>query len=301
MRFCFEQIEDVILDDAGSRGLIPFALRGELDKVIPSLLTANHTLIVTGFYIEKTKSGETDGPLGSIFLARALQSIGIRVSFVTSPYNAKILTKTVESQGMDADVIVVGKGEEIDIFPKLLSDQNLTHMIAVEQMGAAIDGKYYNMTGKDLSYSTAHFDSLFILAREKGIITIGIGDGGNEIGMGNLFYSLHRKIQYDWISCITPVDYLIVAGTSNWGAYGLIAGLACITRQSLLHDVHQEKELLKEVLRLGAVDGITLEPSLSVDGLPLTKHREILEKLENIIKGAVIINSERRENSGIVT
>jgi hypothetical protein len=282
MNSIFEDLENVIWEDAGGRGIISFAQRGELKKAATSLLTANHVIIVTGFYIEKTQSGETDGPLGAIFLARALEQLGIKVSLLTSSFNSEILHYGVEEIALSCNIVVVDKGEESIIFPELLTDSELTHIIAVEQMGSAIDGKYYNMIGTDLSYSTARFDSLFLLASEKGIITIGIGDGGNEIGMGKLFSSIYNKVEYGWISCITPVDYLIVAGISNWGAYGLIAGLCCLTRRPLLHNPEQEKGVLEAVVRAGAVDGRTLESSMSVDALPISKHIEVLNKLGGI-------------------
>lgn len=278
----FEEIEDLIWEDAGGRGVTEFAQRGELKNACVSLLTANHVIIVSGFYMEKSCSGETDGPLGAVFLARALEEIGIKVTLLTSPFNGEILARAVHELELSCRVILIDKGQEAAFFPKLLADAALTHIVAIEQMGAAADGKYYSMTGKDLSHSTAHFDSLFHLARQRGIVTIGIGDGGNEIGMGKLYAVFSEKQEYGWISCVTPTDYLIVAAISNWGAYGLVAGLSYLTRRPLLHSKDQEKELLEAVIQAGAVDGRTLEFSLTVDSLPVTKHMEIVNRLWNI-------------------
>src|SRR5579872_2223568 len=57
--------------------------------------------------------------------------------------------------------------------------------------------------------------------------TIGIGDGGNEIGMGKIPHETIIKniTNGDLIHCRVPTDYLIVAGVSNWGAYALAAGI----------------------------------------------------------------------------
>ena len=52
------------------------------------------------------------------------------------------------------------------------------------------------------------------------ITAIGIGDGGNEIGMGKLPWELiRRNIPHSGlVACRVPTDHLIVCGVSNWGA-----------------------------------------------------------------------------------
>ena len=57
---------------------------------------------------------------------------------------------------------------------------NLT--IAIERCGLTEDGTYRNMRGIDVSGYHAKIDYVF---REHDC-SVGIGDGGNEIGMGNL-------------------------------------------------------------------------------------------------------------------
>jgi hypothetical protein len=289
MESCFKEIEDLIWQDAGSRGLTAYAEYGEIENASLSLLKANSVVIITGFYIEHCQTGETDGPLGAIFLAHALEKLGVTVTLLTSPYNSEILKAAAQEIGLSREVVVIEKGEEAAVFPQLLLDTELTHLIAIEQMGSAIDGKYYNMHGKDLSDKTAHFDSLFLLAREKGIVTIGIGDGGNELGMGKMYMTLYHKVELGGIACVTPSDHLIVAGISNWGAYGLVAGLSYLTGQSLLHNAKQEKKLLETVIKAGAVDGRTLESALSVDALPVSKHMEVVNDLRNIYDRSRIV------------
>ncbi len=49
--------------------------------------------------------------------------------------------------------------------------------------------------------------------------SIGIGDGGNEVGMGKIYDRIiTSNIQNaSDIACIVPSDHLIVASVSNWG------------------------------------------------------------------------------------
>ena len=86
------------------------------------------------------------------------------------------------------------------------------------------------MRGRDVTAATRPAHLLF----EKmpwtmvgGRTTIGIGDGGNEIGMGKLSWATIRKNvpQGGEVACRVPTDYLIVAGVSNWGAYALATGV----------------------------------------------------------------------------
>jgi hypothetical protein len=279
----FSEIEKIIWEDAGRRGLTPFAKHDEIRRSALSLLNGKHIVIVSGFYIEASQTGETDGPSGAVFLARALQQLGKKVTLLTSSYNYSILVEAAAEAEARCDIQVIDKGSETVRFPLLLQDEELTHLVAIEQMGTAIDGNYYNMFGTNLNHCTARFDSLFLMAREKGIVTIGIGDGGNEIGMGNLSSMLCCRPEFQSILCITPVHHLIIAGVSNWGAYGLIAALSQLSGNALLHTPALERDVLEATIRGGAIDGRTLASALTVDALPLEKHIEILEKLTLLV------------------
>ncbi len=60
-------------------------------------------------------------------------------------------------------------------------------LVAIERTGRAADGHYYTMRGRDMSHITAPIDDIFLFAAQKGTTkTIGIGDGGNELGMGKV-------------------------------------------------------------------------------------------------------------------
>lgn len=67
-------------------------------------------------------------------------------------------------------------------------------LVAIERTGRAVDGHYYTMRGRDMSHLTAPIDDLFLFASQKGTTkTIGIGDGGNELGMGKVVEVLHAR------------------------------------------------------------------------------------------------------------
>lgn len=292
MKIC-SKIDEIIKEDAGNRNIIPFAKRNTLYDAAKSLLNAKEIVIVTGFYIERMKTGETDGPLGAAFLAQALEKLTYKVTIMTSPFNEQIMQATIDALHLKVELVIVDAGEELEKFPQILSNPSITHLIALEQMGIALDGNYYNMAGMKIAIPVARFDSLFVQAREKGITTIAIGDGGNEIGMGSLYSQLFSKIEKNWILNITPVDYLITAGVSNWGGYGLMACLSYLVGEPLLHDPQEEKRLLQVILDAGAVDGRTNMRVMSVDGLPIKKHMEIIDLLHKAIMDRPMVGNQQ--------
>src|SRR5215468_1461781 len=81
------------------------------------------------------------------------------------------------------------------------------------------------------------------------------------------------------IASVVKVNHLVVAGTSNWGAYGVVAELARLTGRSLLHSADEERKMIQECVDVGAVDGLTRRPEPTVDGLPLEAHVGMLELL----------------------
>ena len=118
-----------------------------------------------------------------------------------------------------------------------------------------------------------------------GRTTIGIGDGGNEIGMGKLPWSTIRKnVPHGGeVACRVPTDYLIVAGVSNWGAYALATGIRLLRGAAAdpeLYDVNRERELLRLMVDAGPlVDGVTGERTLTVDGLTFERYGRVLRDL----------------------
>ena len=74
-------------------------------------------------------------------------------------------------------------------------------------------------------------------------------------------------------------DYLIPVAVSNWGAYGLCAALSMVSSQFLMHEPHVEELFLTEMIRAGAVDGCTKQAVLSVDGIGLHIHKNLVKQL----------------------
>jgi hypothetical protein len=157
-------------------------------------------------------------------------------------------------------------------------------MIAIEHPGKAEDGKYYSALGYELDAWTAPIDDLFDAVRVRGGFTVGIGDLGNEIGMGYAKPEINALIPYgDRITTAGSCNAPIIASISEFGAYGLIAALAAISGRPVLHSPELEEIVLRAAIMAGAVCGCTGVPQPSIDLVDISYLRAFVHMLHCIV------------------
>ena len=271
-----ETIEDVILKHSG-RGM--HVLREYLEpdychSAAREILSweRGNVILTTGFYV--AGRAETDGPSGTVALARALREIGFHPVILTDEYCRGFF----EPEQLDTVYMKLTDGETF--CRDLLARFRPVGLISIERCGRNAQGVYANMRGLDISSVTAHADLLFRMSAGK-TPTIGVGDGGNEIGMGNLADVIEQKLSLAPSS--VRCDHLVIASVSNWGAYGMAACLSELTGRDLLSSFEEIRDYIRLTVKLGSVDGITHEQIMSVDGHDLTVGREIIEDLKQCI------------------
>jgi hypothetical protein len=339
------EIRDLVQQDVGGRGLARDPHDNLLTACPDDFAAACRSIaetpepvlgVVTGFYIASADPpcAETDGPLGALFLARALKPLGSDVMLATDPCCRPALKAGLKACGLARSVWLKTLPQREDFahhdgycdfwpsgeFHPYRTDRHPTHYIAVERVGpghtldslraqpgstpevvrrfqeevpAERRGRCHSMRGRDI---TAFTRPAHVLFEEEtrvrwGIPSIGIGDGGNEIGMGKVPWGVIRHNIPDGglIACRVLTDYLIVAGVSNWGAYALAAGVAVLRGRRLdpaLFDVDAERDLLRVMVEQGPlVDGVTAKPTVSVDGLSFEEYAEPLRRLGQLLGG----------------
>ncbi len=255
--------------------------------------------IITGFYIAigEPPSFETDGPLGAVFLARAFHRLGISTLLNAEPACARAMEAGIRASKIHPEWLVENVPPEGALHgPWVLGNRAPrprfpTHTLAIERAGPAADGQYYTMGGRDITEHMLGAHVLFDPGTDgkPHWQSIGIGDGGNEIGMGKIPHeTIVKNIPNgNLIHCRVPTDHLIVAGVSNWGAYALAAGVFAVRGAKPaedLFDPDREKTILERMVHEGPlVDGVTGRQTATVDGLswddyirPLIRIREIL-------------------------
>lgn len=276
-------------------------------------MRGQRVIIVTGFFIPAASppAAETDGPPGAALLAAALQSIGIPAILATDQNCRRAVEAAATAMGLPISIVATPGDSisEIDSwFETTISDATqppLTHLISIERVGPshtpssisqqtpapttddlrkfeelvspADHNHCFNMRGICIDGHTAPLHRLFELASStQKIATIGIGDGGNEIGMGSIPWRelQHRLANPDVakIPCRIATDWTIIAGVSNWGAMALAAATLLLRdQQANLQPwtARQQQDALAHLVEHGpAVDGITRLSEPTVDGLP---------------------------------
>jgi hypothetical protein len=145
------------------------------------------------------------------------------------------------------------------------------------------------MRGRDITEFMAPAHEHFETASQNAITTIGIGDGGNEIGMGKVPWQVIRDNipGGGLVACRVPTDYLIVCGVSNWGAYALGHGVRLLrgaSHEPRLHDPEVERDLLRVMVEQGPlVDGVTGQQTVTVDGLAFERYVEPLVEMGKMV------------------
>jgi D-glutamate cyclase len=291
----FEAIEALVCRDVGrgTQALID-ATHGELASAASSLAQAASIGLITGFFVPRgdVAAAETDGPVGTALLAAALAACGVAARIAVDSPCADVVRAAAAASGHEVKVDEVGVVDRagIERVAEAWKQDSVSHVVAIERCGIAADGRPRNMRGVDVSPWTAPLDDLFLGGTWR---RIAVGDGGNEIGMGKLPAGLIAQHVPNGveIACVTSCDHLVVAGVSNWGAYGLMAALALarpVWSSTIAGFLTAELDLSVTraiVAEAGAVDGVTARREATVDGFGPEVHGVLIDGLRRIAWG----------------
>jgi len=326
----FDRIDNLVNLDIPGRGVINLLFQFARKRVdYPLTLLASQRLnqilergdivfIATGWpdRPEITPDiAETDGPPGAASLARAINRACHAVPFIfieenlvqamsmvvnaaglkvlpplqaieTPTYHAPINSASVLSFPIEKDMAIKRAYELIKKYqPKAV--------ITIEKGGMNEEEVIHTSRGVGSSKYMAKIDYLVQEAIKNNVTTIGIGDGGNEIGMGCIQEEIRKNLPFgDKCKCpcqagiapATRTDFLITAAISNWGAYGLAAGLSLLKNDiSIFHNREVEKRVLQKAADAGFIDGINGYTEPGADGLPSRVHESFVEVLRELL------------------
>jgi hypothetical protein len=251
-----------------------------------------------------------------------LTPLGVRVALLTDAFCRPALDAGLQACGLEQQVSLLtlpGPDRPWTTFmargwlPFVRETFRPTHLIALERVGPSHNelsvqrqlgvgeplltflhevppehrDRCHTMRGIDITEHMSPAHLLFEAAPAlPGLTTIGIGDGGNEIGMGKIPWDVIRGNVPGGglVACRVPTDHLIVCGISNWGAYGLGIGAWLVRgRQpsAELFDVERERRLLEKMVQQGPlVDGVLGQQAASVDGIAFDRYADVLRKMQ---------------------
>lgn len=309
---------------ADSKCNLVTAAAGGLESACRSIAAAREARvgIVTGFNVP-TEAGprpETDGPPGAVFLARALTAVGVPVVLAAESEIEPALLAGLRVCGLEGGVSFVRLHGPVDAQEMGIHAYReafataagpLTHLVAIERLGPSHTaesvrgqpctteethrlfeteitpdqrGRCLSARGIDMTAMTG--PAWWLFEPPVGTCrTIGIGDGGNEIGMGKIPWPVIRRNVRNGglIASRVATDDLIVCGVSNWGAYALGVGVAIfrgLKSADRLCDPETQSRVLEAMVNEGGlVDGHTGRSECTVDGLPFERHAEVLKRI----------------------
>ena len=257
---------------------------------------------------------ESDGPPGAAVLARALHfGFGAVPVLLVEKEIVPAVTAAVQAAGLrcvepDQAIAAVASpsalhaaavvafptetGEADEAARRICEIYDVGAFVAVEKGGRNAQGRVHTSRGHDTTDVLANIDAVVAACGERGIPTIGVGDGGNEIGMGTIADRLTGRLRFaDECRCgcgggVVPhqvTDVVVAATVSNWGAYGIAAALAVLLRRpDLLHTPQMEEDILRACAREGLIDGVSGQVAPSADGLGLNVHKAVVTLLRAV-------------------
>ncbi|MBU8544544.1 MULTISPECIES: glutamate cyclase domain-containing protein [Roseomonadaceae] len=299
------QIYDEARQEGGGRPITARAAEALFEKVGPG----DVVFFVTGAgYAPFAPNGESDGPPGCAALARALywglKAVPVYITeechappMVASSKGACIMIRDFElAQGrrMGASHLIAptDKHQTQSWAQQIVAQYRPKAVISIERLGPNEDGIVHGSTGvpKD-GVDLAH---VVLEATRQGVLTIGVGDNGNEIGFGRIFdfmkdfHPYGRETQYPGgkgVITTVKTDVFLPASISNWGAYGIAAMLAFLCKQlDVFHTSEMERDILKNCLDAGGWEMRYCSNRFIVDGAAGEASMAVVQLLREMLK-----------------
>ena len=295
-----------------------FACMGAAERVYAATQAqAGPILIATGFP-EGGGAPETDGPIGAALMARAF-FLGMRretVIVIDADWEDMMIA-TCRGAGLapmpfpDDGVIrpieylrpvyikTVPKDDRgaHAICDELIRVTRPCAAIAIERPGRNAKGLYHGLGGRPLDGLVANLDYLFEQVKHAGIPFIGIGDGGNELGMGVIAEDLPRFSPKaadtgvpgrGGVAAVTAADWLVVANVSNFGATGVVAALSALLENPVVfHTPELETRSTELCVATGGVDGMFMAPEPAHDGIAMEEYAGMVRALRGSVMRAL--------------
>ncbi|MDR5832360.1 DUF4392 domain-containing protein [Caballeronia sp. LP006] len=277
-------------------------------RLAEALSKGDTVFIATGAGVApKLPFGETDGPVGAASLARALVvAYGVRVVLVTEEAHAApvravaaVINDDLGREGALSTVSFnLGLKEGHEKAEELMSEYRPAAVVFVERDGPNKEGFFHGVRGDCRNpEDVGHVYLLADLARKRGVLTVGIGDGGNEVGFGAIrdkiaaVHPLGAKSlagHASGVITVTATDVVVSASVSNWGAHGIAAAVAARENNlSVLHTPSLEHRMIEATVAAGARDGATSRAEVAVDGINWEGHTAFVEMLRSIVTVAL--------------
>jgi hypothetical protein len=280
------------------------------EALIENVKPGDSVILTTGFVVPPWLRAENDGPIGAAGLARALNlCLDVTPVIATERVITEMIPPVLRAAGFEVasyerakeafrriavESFTNDKEKAQDQANEMLDRIRPSAVIAIEKASVNEKGVHHSGVGYDISPIAAKVDVLIEEAKSRGILTIGIGDGGNEIGMGCIKDTI-KEILPTGANCgcpcgagthaATETDILIACMVSNWGCTGIEANLAlAFGHMEILHDRALEEKMLEVGATAGFIDPAAGLGHSGGDAIDKEVHLAIVDILNFIIK-----------------
>lgn len=268
------------------------------EKLMEAVKPGDTVILSTGWPIPPIyPEGEICGLAGVSSLARGLSvGLGARSLFVTEKPTFGPLRAVAQAaelrvwnyeQWMERPApyatalydFPIDDEEAKEVAKRLLDETNAKAVITVEKNDVNEKRVHHTGLGEDMGPYTAKVEQLVNEANRRGVLTIGIGDVGNEIGFGLIHDEAAEIIVPYGKQCncgcgggiigTTPTDCLVVGTASNKGCYGILACLAGLTgKPAVLHSKELQRRMMDAARDYPVYDSLTIRNTFTEDGAP---------------------------------
>jgi hypothetical protein len=205
---------------------------------------------------------ETDGPVGVALLAYACCRAGKQVVVAADAGNAHLVREALLI--LDAGCLKHIQIEVVDArmsadrheLEAILDMHGIDAVVHTEVPGRNKDGTYLNMRGIAIGDFNAPLDELMNLANERQISTVGVGDGGNEAGMGGMG-GVPPALNGLEMQAVIPAAHQVIAWNSNLGAIALGEFALASADKGSSCKPETFQAIVRKLFQEGAVDGVT--------------------------------------------
>jgi len=234
---------------------------------------------LTGVYFPPHfENGEIDGPIGAVVLGSALTALGRQAEILIEEKLVPLVEALVQQVGSSVRVVAAESVTTEQVV------NGWDALVSIERIGVAENGQTHSIVGTPFSSGFKGMDAIVNGMNAAGKPTIGIGDGGNEIGFGALYDTARQLSPHPVAWTVTATKHVLPVCVSNLGAYALTTGLAIVNdRLDLVPTADEVESLIRLANSLGCLDGGTVDPNfIGDDGIPMSGIRGYVDLMGTI-------------------
>jgi hypothetical protein len=248
----------------------------------PLLECQGRVAILTGIILDGLPQGEVDGPIGASVLAQTLERLDIEADVIVPEEMLEVMA-----------AIRTALGAGFEVRTQARPADEYAAGVSIEKLGRNACGVAHTVLGSPLEQDF-DADDLIEALNDAGRLTLGIGDGGNEIGFGRM-YEAARAVVPKGTECgcpcgngivtATSTQLLFPAAVSNHGAYAVSGALAVLAeRPDIFPFPDAVGSAIEASVAAGCRDGGTFHPRvLADDGIPLEAIKAVVAVMRTIV------------------